>query len=44
MKALLKGFTTKKGEEYLADFVVVAPGREGADWLSRQFLKHKINF
>lgn len=40
---VIKGFTTKKGEEFLADYVVIAPGREGADWLSKQFLKHKIN-
>ncbi len=38
----IKGFTTKQGSEYLADFVVVAPGREGADWLSQQFIKHKV--
>jgi len=39
---VIKGFTTRQGKEYLADYVVVAPGREGADWLSQQFLKHKI--
>ena len=39
---VIKGFTTREGKEYLADFVVVAPGREGADWLSKQFIKHKI--
>lgn len=39
---IIKGFTTKQGSEYLADFVVVAPGREGADWLSQQFIKHKV--
>ncbi len=38
----IKGFTTKQGKEYLAQYVVVAPGREGADWLSRQFIKHDI--
>ena len=40
---VIKGFVTKKGEEYLAKYVVVAPGREGADWLSNQFIKHKID-
>ncbi|MBQ4647508.1 MAG: NAD(P)/FAD-dependent oxidoreductase [Candidatus Gastranaerophilales bacterium] len=40
--ATIKGFTTKEGKEYLADYVVVAPGREGADWLSNQFIKNKI--
>ncbi len=39
----IKGFTTKQGNEYLADYVVVAPGREGADWLSKQFIKNKID-
>ena len=40
---IIKGFTTKSGKEYLANYVVVAPGREGADWLSNQFIKHKID-
>ena len=40
---VIKGFTTRQGREYLADYVVVAPGREGADWLSQQFIKHKID-
>lgn len=39
----IKGFSTKQGKEYLAKYVVVAPGREGADWLSKQFIKHKID-
>lgn len=39
---VIKGFTTTAGNEYRADYVVVAPGREGADWLSSQFLKHKV--
>ena len=39
----IKGFTTNQGKEYLANYVVVAPGREGADWLSNQFIKHKID-
>ncbi len=40
---VIKGFVTKQGKEYLASYVVVAPGREGADWLSNQFIKHKID-
>ena len=39
----IKGFITDKGTEYFANYVVIAPGREGADWLSKQFLKHKIH-
>ena len=38
----IKGFTTHQGKEYLANYVVVAPGREGADWLSKQFINHNI--
>ena len=40
---VIKGFTTRQGKEYQAQYVVIAPGREGADWLSKQFIKHKIN-
>lgn len=32
----VKGIETDKGERYLSDYVVLAPGREGADWLSRE--------
>lgn len=32
----IKGFTTDKGNTYNADYVIVAPGREGADWLSKE--------
>ncbi len=39
---VIKGFITNKGTKYEADYVVVAPGREGADWLSQEFIKHKI--
>lgn len=38
----IKGLITDKGTEIKAKFVIVAPGREGADWLSKEFQKRKI--
>jgi hypothetical protein len=35
----VKGIETDRGERYLSDYVVLAPGREGADWLSREALR-----
>lgn len=35
----VKGFVTDKGTKIEADYVVIAPGREGADWLSSEFSK-----
>ena len=35
-KGKVEGVVTDSGDRYLADFVVVAPGREGADWLAQQ--------
>jgi uncharacterized FAD-dependent dehydrogenase len=32
----VSGIETDDGEVYYADYVVLAPGREGADWLSRE--------
>ena len=32
----IRGFTTDKGNTYYAENVIVAPGREGADWLSHE--------
>jgi uncharacterized FAD-dependent dehydrogenase len=32
----VKGIFTKEGYEFTADYVVVVPGREGAEWFSRQ--------
>lgn len=32
----IKGAQTTSGEKFLADYVVLAPGREGADWLVTQ--------
>jgi hypothetical protein len=33
---VVKGIRTIRGREYVAPFVVVAPGREGAQWLERE--------
>jgi len=38
----IKGFITDKDEKIFADYVIVAPGREGADWLTKEFCKNKI--
>ncbi len=38
----IKGFITDKGNTYYADSVVIAPGREGADWLSKELAKAGI--
>lgn len=40
----VKGFVTDKGDEILAKHVIVAPGREGADWLNKEFGNLGINF
>lgn len=32
----VKGVVTSSGEEILCDYLIVAPGREGADWLARE--------
>ncbi len=38
----VKGFTTSTGDKIFADYIVIAPGREGADWLTHEFAKNKI--
>jgi len=38
----VKGFTTKAGEKITAEYIVMAPGREGADWLTAEFAENKI--
>ena len=38
----VKGFTLSNGEKIESEFVIVAPGREGADWLTKQFEANKI--
>lgn len=40
---VIKGIETDKGNVFEAQNVVVAPGREGADWLSKEFKKQKID-
>jgi uncharacterized FAD-dependent dehydrogenase len=38
----IKGLETTEGTKITADYVIVAPGREGADWLSQEFAARKI--
>ena len=38
----VKGILLDNGEKILAEYTVVAPGREGADWLTKEFAEHKI--
>lgn len=38
----VKGIKTDKGE-FTSDFVILAPGREGADWLSREVKRLKLS-
>jgi uncharacterized FAD-dependent dehydrogenase len=32
----VKGIETASGEKYYCDYLILAPGREGADWLSKE--------
>ncbi len=32
----VRGVRTSQGEEIMCDYLIVAPGREGADWLARE--------
>ena len=38
----IKGFSLSDGTSVQAEFVVVAPGREGADWLSKELIKNGV--
>lgn len=38
----VKGFTTKKGQAIRAEYIIIAPGREGADWLTSEFAINQI--
>lgn len=38
----INGFTLNDGEVIDAEYVVVAPGREGADWLSKELIKNGV--
>lgn len=33
----IKGFTTNKGQKIYANYVIIAPGRVGAEWLTNEF-------
>ena len=39
----IKGITLNNGETIEANYVVVAPGREGADWFSKELIKNGVN-
>lgn len=38
----VKGLVLDNGEEIRAEYTIIAPGREGADWLTKEFGKNKI--
>ncbi|WP_422448415.1 NAD(P)/FAD-dependent oxidoreductase [Thermoanaerobacterium sp. DL9XJH110] len=38
-----RGVVTETGEEFLADYVVVVPGREGAEWFSGEATRLKLD-
>ena len=38
----VKGLVLDNGETIYAENIVIAPGREGADWLTQEFAKNKI--
>ena len=38
----VKGLRLDNGEEIRAEYTIIAPGREGADWLTKEFSEHKI--
>ncbi|MBI2868427.1 MAG: NAD(P)/FAD-dependent oxidoreductase [Chloroflexi bacterium] len=38
----VQGVVTEDGESYGCRYLIVAPGREGADWLSREFTRLKL--
>jgi uncharacterized FAD-dependent dehydrogenase len=42
-KGLVKGVVTDDGEEFLAKYIILAPGREGADWLYREANRLKLS-
>jgi uncharacterized protein len=41
-KGLVKGVVTDDGEDLLAKYVILAPGREGADWLHHEANRLKL--
>ena len=38
----VKGLILDSGEEIRAEYTIIAPGREGADWLTKEFNQNKI--
>ena len=38
----VKGIKLSNGETISAEYTIIAPGREGADWLTQEFAQHKI--
>lgn len=38
----VKGIVLENGEEIRSEYTIIAPGREGADWLTKEFADHKI--
>lgn len=39
----VKGISTKDGREFLADFIIVAPGRDGAEWFAKECQRLKFD-
>ena len=40
----VKGIVLDNNETIKAEYTIIAPGREGADWLTKEFDKNKIGF
>ena len=38
----VKGLILDNGDKIESDYIIIAPGREGADWLTHEFFKNKI--
>jgi len=38
----VKGIVLENNEVIKAEYIIIAPGREGADWLTHEFANHKI--
>jgi uncharacterized FAD-dependent dehydrogenase len=41
-KGKVKGVTTEAGESFTCDYLILAPGREGADWLAKEAERLKL--
>jgi len=41
-KGKVKGVTTEAGESFACDYLILAPGREGADWLAKEAERLKL--